>query len=54
MIDFARHFPDNLLRGTGNPISEKSPYLITSPDPYFYFISGLYLSEHLKYFNDTL
>ena len=28
MIDFTRHFPDNPLRGTGNPISETSPYLI--------------------------
>ena len=28
MIDFTSHFPDNPLRGTGNPISEKSPYLI--------------------------
>ena len=27
MIDFTHHFPDNSLRGTGNPISEKSPYL---------------------------
>ena len=29
-------------------------FLIMSPDPYFYFISGLYLSNHLKYFNKTL
>ena len=27
MLDFSRHFPDNLYRGTGNPINEKSPYL---------------------------
>ena len=25
-----------------------------SHDPYFDFISGQYLSNHLKYFNDTL
>ena len=25
-----------------------------SPDPYFHFISGLYLGNHIKYFNDTL
>ena len=29
-------------------------FLIMSPDPYFHFISGLYLNNHLKYFNDTL
>ena len=28
--------------------------LIMSLDSYFHFISGLYLSNHLKYFNDTL
>ena len=27
MIDSPRHFPDNSIRGTGNPISEKSSYL---------------------------
>ena len=27
MIDFSRHFSDNPFRGTGNPISEKSPCL---------------------------
>ena len=27
MIDNPRHIPDSPLRGTGNPISEKSPYL---------------------------
>ena len=29
-------------------------FLIMSLDSYFHFISGLYLSNHLKYFNDTL
>ena len=29
-------------------------FLIMSPDSYFHFISGPYLSNHLKYFNDTL
>ena len=29
-------------------------FLIMSPDTDFYFISGLYLSNHVKYFNDTL
>ena len=29
-------------------------FLITSPYPYLYLVSGLYLSNHLKYFNDTL
>ena len=29
-------------------------YLIISLDHYFYFISGLYLSHPLKYYNDTL
>ena len=28
-------------------------FLIMSRDAYFHFISGLYLSNHLKYFNDT-
>ena len=27
--------------------------LVMSPDLYFQFISGLHLSNHLKYFNDT-
>ena len=31
-----------------------SSFLIMSPDPYFHFISDLYLSNHLNYFNDTL
>ena len=29
-------------------------FLVMSPDPYFNFISGPFLSNHLKYFNDTL
>ena len=29
-------------------------FLVMSPDPYFHFISGLYLSNHLKYFKDGL
>ena len=29
-------------------------FLILSPDPYFYFIYDLYLSNHLKYFAGTL
>ena len=29
-------------------------FLIISTDPYLYFISGLYLNNHVKYFNDTL
>ena len=29
-------------------------FLIISPGPYFYFISGLYLNDHLEYFNYTL
>ena len=29
-------------------------FIIISSDSYFHFISGLYLSNHLKYFNDTL
>ena len=29
-------------------------FLVTSPDPYLYLISGLYLSNHLKYINDSL
>ena len=29
-------------------------FLVMSSDPYFNFISGLYLSNYLKYFNDTL
>ena len=29
-------------------------FLIMSPNSYFHFISELYLSNHLKYFNDTL
>ena len=29
-------------------------FLIISPDPCFKFIFGLHLSNHLKYFNDTL
>ena len=29
-------------------------FLIVSPDSYFHFISGLYHSNNLKYFNDTL
>ena len=29
-------------------------FLIMSPDSYFHFISGIYISKHLKYFNDTL
>ena len=29
-------------------------FLITSPHPYLYLVSGLYLSIQLKYFNDTL
>ena len=37
--------------------NDKSSYLhflIMSFDPYFHFIFCLYLSNHLKYFNDTL
>ena len=26
MTDFLRHFPDNSIRGTGHPTSEKTPY----------------------------
>ena len=29
-------------------------FIVMSPNPYFHFISGLYLSNHLKYFNDSL
>ena len=29
-------------------------FLITSPYPYLILVSGLYLSNHLKYFSDTL
>ena len=29
-------------------------FLITSPYPFLYLVSGLSLSNHLKYFNDTL
>ena len=29
-------------------------FLITSPYPFLFFVSGLYLSNHLKYFNDTV
>ena len=29
-------------------------FVIVSPDSYFYLIFGLYLSNHLEYFNDTL
>ena len=29
-------------------------FVVMSPDPYFNFISGLFLSNHLTYFNDTL
>ena len=29
-------------------------FLITSPHPYLYLVSGLYLNIQLKYFNDTL
>ena len=29
-------------------------FLITSPYPYLYLVSDLYLGIHLKYFNDTL
>ena len=29
-------------------------FLITSPYPYLYLVSGLYLSNYLKYFYDTL
>ena len=29
-------------------------FLVMSPDPYFNFISGLLLSNQLKYFNDIL
>ena len=28
-------------------------FLIVSPNSYFHFISGLYISNHVKYFNDT-
>ena len=29
-------------------------FLVIAPDTYFYFISDLYLSDHLKYFNGTM
>ena len=29
-------------------------FLITSPYPCLFLVSGLYLSNHLQYFNDTL
>ena len=29
-------------------------FLITSPYPYLFLVSGLYISNHLKHFNDTL
>ena len=29
-------------------------FVIISPDPYFNFFFGLYLSNHLEYFNNTL
>ena len=29
-------------------------FVITSPYLYLYLVSGLHLSNHLKYFNDTL
>ena len=29
-------------------------FLLTSTYPYLYLVSGLHLSNHLKYFNDTL
>ena len=28
-------------------------FVVTSPYPYLYLVSGLYLSNHLKYFKDT-
>ena len=37
-----------------NDNSACPPFLMMSPDSYLYLISGLYLSNHLKYFNDTL
>ena len=37
-----------------NDKSDFHGFLITSPYPYFiYIVSGLYLSNHLIYFNDT-
>ena len=37
-----------------NDNSASLGFLITSPYPFLYLVSGLYLSNHLEYFNDTL
>ena len=37
-----------------NDNSAQLGFLITSPYPCFFLVPGLYLSNHLKYFNDTL
>ena len=37
-----------------NDNSANLGFLITSPYPFLYLVSGLSLSNHLKYFNDTL
>ena len=40
--------------GCKNDNSAHLGFLITSPYPYLFLVSCLYLSNHLKYFNDTL
>ena len=44
----------NLSVACKNDNSACLHFLIMSPDPYFQFISGLCLNNHLKYFDDTL
>ena len=64
MVSFVlSFFPRDVLDEVLNlieSVSEDFPsysclhFLIICPDLYFYFISGPYLNDHLKYFNNIL